>query len=121
MACHGIVRVLCDFGSGREKGQWRVCPGIRSGSVATPLATGREDGGGGGLAAAFWGSQCPRDNRVGEQQWVCCGIVRMAFLSCRLWGGGGGGRRGRDVWVLHALSGVGILGGACQVDGAAKQ
>ncbi len=60
-----------------------------------------------------------RDGRVGEWQWVCCGVVRMAFLRWR-WRGGGI-RGGRDVGVLRALRGVGILGGARRADEAAKQ
>ena len=39
----------------------------------------------------------------------------MAFLRWRWWEGGG--RGGREVGVLHALRGVGVLGGAGQVDG----
>ena len=74
------------------------------------MATGREGGGGGGRAAAFWGARRPRDGRVGELQWACCGVVRMAFLRWRWPGGGGGG--GRDGGVLRALRGEGVLGGA---------
>jgi hypothetical protein len=50
------------------------------GSVATPLATGRKGGGGGGRAAAFLGSQRPRNVRVREWQWARWGVVQMAFL-----------------------------------------
>ncbi len=67
-------------GSGREKGRWRGALAFWGGSVATPSATVREGGGGGGRAAAFWGARRPRDGRVGEWQWACWGIVRMAFL-----------------------------------------
>ncbi len=64
-------------------------------SVATPSATGREGGGGGGHATAFWGARRSRDSRVGEWQWACCGIVRMAFFEVALAGRRRRGREGR--------------------------
>ena len=89
------------------------------GSVATPLTTGREGSGGNGRAAAFLGSQRPRDGRVGGQQWARCGVVRMAVLRWHWWGGGGGG--GRDMGVLRTLRGVGILGCAGQASGRGRR
>ncbi len=97
-------------GSSRRKGGGGHALAFRGGSISTPLATGREGGGGGGRAAAFWGARHPRNSRVGEWQWACCGIVRLSFLRWRWRDGGGGG--GRDGGVLRALRGEGILGSA---------
>jgi hypothetical protein len=104
--CQGAFRLAAT----ERKGGGGHALAFRGGSVATPSATGREGGGGGGRAAAFWGARHPRDGRVGEWQWACCSIVRMAFLRWRWRGGGGGG--GRDGGILHALRGEGILGRA---------
>ncbi len=93
-----------------RKGGGRRALAFWGGSIATPLVMGREGGGGGGRAAACWGARHPCYGWVGEWQWACCGIVRMAFLRWRWWGGGGGG--GRDGGVLRTLHGEGILGGA---------
>ncbi len=111
------------FGVGRggEKGQWRAYPGVsgrqhcntignRKGGRWQWSATGREGGGGGGRAAALSGLRHSRDGKVGEQQWAHYGIVQMAFKRWCEQGSGGGGLR--DVGVLRALCGVGILGGA---------
>ena len=64
----------------------------------------------GWLRSAGGAGDRERNHRVGKWLWVCCSVVRRAFLRWR--GRGGGVRGGRDVGVLRALRSVGVLGGA---------